>query len=457
MSLNVLVVDDQRSPRRSLGLLLKNAGMQAGEAASGEEALAALQSGPYDVIVSDLRMDGMSGIDLLREVKNRFPRLPVILITAYGSIESAVEAMRLGAYDYLTKPFDEDEMLEKIQQAHALAQAGPTGEVAAGTDGGLIANSPVMHGVLIRTERIAGTELSILITGETGTGKSLLARYIHERSQRAGKTFVSLNCASLPEQLLESELFGHAKGSFTGASETRKGLFEEADGGTIFLDEIDTLTPAIQAKLLSVLQDREIRRLGTNQPRKVDIRVITAANRDLSVLIENGEFRPDLYYRVNGYHINLPPLRERVEDIELLLKHFLNKYSARHSRSGLRLTDAALQRLLDYGFPGNVRQLETMVEQMVVFADDSGVIDLDALPEEVLQRAGRSPQETARNVLQPTSLAENEQQVIEAALERYDSLTEVARNLGIGRTTLWRKLRQYNISRGPRGTSRSKS
>ncbi|MAT66232.1 MAG: Fis family transcriptional regulator [Gammaproteobacteria bacterium] len=456
MSLNVLVVDDQRSPRRSLGLLLKNAGMQAGEAASGEEALAALQSGPYDVIVSDLRMDGMSGIDLLREVKNRFPQLPVILITAYGSIESAVEAMRLGAYDYLTKPFDEDEVLEKIQQAHALAQAGPTGEVAAGTDGGLIANSPVMHGVLIRTERIAGTELSILITGETGTGKSLLARYIHERSQRAGKTFVSLNCASLPEQLLESELFGHAKGSFTGASETRKGLFEEADGGTIFLDEIDTLTPAIQAKLLSVLQDREIRRLGTNQPRKVDIRVITAANRDLSILIENGEFRPDLYYRVNGYHINLPPLRDRVEDIEQLLTHFLDKYAARYGRCGLSLSDAALQRLLGYAFPGNVRQLETMVEQMVVFADDSGVIDLDALPEEVLQQSGRAAEEPARRE-QPTSLAENEQQVIEAALERYDSLTEVARNLGIGRTTLWRKLRQYNISRGPRGTSRSRS
>ena len=456
MSLRVLVVDDQRSPRRSLGLLLKNAGMQPGEAASGEEALTVLKDARYDVIVSDLRMDGMSGIDLLREVKNRQPQLPVILITAYGSIESAVEAMRLGAYDYLTKPFDEDEVLEKIQQAHALAQAGPTGAAAPATDGGLIANSPVMRGVLIRTERIAGTELSILITGETGTGKSLLARYIHERSQRAGKTFVSLNCASLPEQLLESELFGHAKGSFTGASETRKGLFEEADGGTIFLDEIDTLTPAIQAKLLSVLQDREIRRLGTNQPRKVDIRVITAANRDLSALIENGEFRPDLYYRVNGYHINLPPLRDRTEDIEQLLTHFLDKYAARYGRSGLCLSDAALQRLLDFAFPGNVRQLETMVEQMVVFADDSGVIDLDALPEEVLQQSGRAPEEPVRRA-QPTSLAENEQQVIEAALERYDSLTEVARNLGIGRTTLWRKLRQYNISRGPRGTSRSKS
>ncbi|RRQ21684.1 sigma-54-dependent transcriptional regulator [Thiohalobacter thiocyanaticus] len=454
MSLRVLVVDDQRSPRRSLGLLLKNAGMQAGEAASGPEALAELEAGDYDVVVTDLRMDGMSGIDLLRTVKSRYPGLPVILITAYGSIESAVEAMRLGAYDYLTKPFDEDEMLEKIQQAHALAEAGPLERPSAGTDSGLIANSPVMRGVLIRTERIACTELSILITGETGTGKSLLARYIHDRSQRAGKVFVSLNCASLPEQLLESELFGHAKGSFTGASETRKGLFEEADGGTIFLDEIDTLTPAIQAKLLSVLQEREIRRLGTNQPRKVDIRVVTAANRDLSALIETGEFRPDLYYRVNGYHINLPPLRERVEDLEPLLDYFLKKHSARHNRSGLTLSEPALARLLNYSFPGNVRQLETMVEQMVVFAGPTGVIDLDALPEEVLHQGSQSRETSARRA-QPLSLAENEQQVIEAALERYDSLTEVARNLGIGRTTLWRKLRQYNIRRGPGGGQHS--
>lgn len=454
MSLRVLVVDDQRSPRRSLGLLLNNAGMQAGEAASGPEALAALETDHYDIIVTDLRMDGMSGIDLLRTVKSRHPGLPVILITAYGSIESAVEAMRLGAYDYLTKPFDEDEMLEKIQQAHALAEAGPQERSSAGTDSGLIANSPVMRGVLIRTERIACTELSILLTGETGTGKSLLARYIHDRSQRAGKAFVSLNCASLPEQLLESELFGHAKGSFTGASETRKGLFEEADGGTIFLDEIDTLTPAIQAKLLSVLQEREIRRLGTNQPRKVDIRVVTAANRELSALIETGEFRPDLYYRINGYHINLPPLRERVEDMELLLEYFLNKHSARHNRSGLRLSEPALTRLLNYSFPGNVRQLETIVEQMVVFADPAGVIDLDALPEEVLQQGGQSREGSARQA-QPLSLAENEQQVIEAALKRYDSLTEVARNLGIGRTTLWRKLRQYNIRRGPGGGQHS--
>ena len=453
MSLRVLVVDDQRSPRRSLALLLENAGMRAGEAASGAEALSELEKNDYDILITDLRMDGMSGIELLQQVKTGHPGLPVILITAYGSIETAVEAMRLGAHDYLTKPFNESDVLETLQQAHSLSVASP----AAGPSErqiGLIAESPVMKGALIRAQRIAATELSILITGETGTGKSLLARHIHECGLRADRPFVSLNCASLPEQLLESELFGHAKGSFTGATESRRGLFEEADGGTIFLDEIDTLTPAVQAKLLSVLQEREIRRLGTNQPRKIDIRVITAANRDLSTLIETGEFRPDLYYRVNGYHINLPPLRERVEDLELLLDYFLRKYTARHSRPAARLTPQAQEKLASYGFPGNVRQLETMVEQMVVFSSPSGVIDLEALPEELFQRSPDIRGERSGKSAQSLSLAENEQQAIEAALDRYESLTEVARNLGIGRTTLWRKLRQYNIRRGSYGGQR---
>ena len=458
MSINILVVDDQRSPRRSLALLLENAGMQTREAASGEEALAQLQSAPCDVLITDLRMDGMSGNDLLREVKRHHPRLPVILITAYGSIETAVEAMRLGAYDYLTKPFGEEEILEKIQQAQALANAASAGLSTAGDDG-LVAASPVMQAALIRAERIARTELSILITGETGTGKSMLARYVHEHGQRAAMPFVSLNCASVPEQLLESELFGHAKGSFTGATEARQGLFEAADGGTIFLDEIDTLSPAMQAKLLSVLQEREIRRVGTNRSRKIDIRVIAAANRDLGALIERGEFRPDLYYRVNGYRIYLPPLRERGEDLEQLLERFLRQYATRHGREPLRLSPQARVKVLSYPFPGNVRQLESMVEQMVVFAGPDGVIDVDALPEELLQREGGDGGAAERPSAEPRelNLAHSEQQIIEAALDRYDSLSDVARSLGIGRTTLWRKLRQYDIRRGPRGGQRRTS
>ena len=448
MSLNVLIVDDQRSPRRSLALLLDNAGLRADEAASGTEALQKLERTRYDVLVTDLRMDGMSGNQLLREVKTRYPQLPVILMTAYGSIDTAVEAMRLGAYDYLTKPFGEAEILEKITQAHGLAHASPSPDASA-SFGDLIAASAMMQGVLIRAERIARTDLSILIGGETGTGKSRLARYIHERSLRAAGPFISLNCASVPEHLLESELFGHAKGSFTGAVDSRQGLFEAADGGTMFLDEIDTLSPSMQAKLLSVLQEREIRRVGSNQRRKVDIRVIAAANRDLTALIDSGEFRPDLFYRVNGYRIQLPPLRERGEDLEILLERFLAQYADKYGRGRLVLTAQARAQVLAYGFPGNVRQLENLTEQMAVFADPHGFIDVDSLPEELLDAA--APR-TDSGVARPPSLnlAQSERQVIEAALERYDNLTEVARSLGIGRTTLWRKLRLYDIRRGPR-------
>lgn len=448
MSLRVLVVDDQRGPRRSLTLLLKNAGMLASEAASATEALTKMEQMEYDVLLTDLRMDGMSGMDLLRRVKVLYPQLPVILITAYATIETAVEAMRLGASDYLAKPYEEEEVLEKIEQARSLSVGVPVKKTA-NQNPELIAASAVMRAVLIRVDRIVCTELNILITGETGTGKSLLAGYIHQHGVRASKPFVSINCASLPEQLLESELFGHIKGSFTGATESRKGLFEEADTGTIFLDEIDTLSPAMQAKLLSVLQEKVIRRIGANQQKTLDIRVITAANRELPALIESGEFRSDLYYRVNGYHIKLPPLRERMEDVELLLEFLLEKYAVKYNRRNIRISPQAMEKLTSYPFPGNVRQLESMVEQMVVFSDAGGFIDLYALPEELLQQSSRSGDGVIGNS-QSLSLADNEQQIIEAALDRYDSLTEAAHNLGIGRTTLWRKLRQYNIHRDRR-------
>lgn len=450
MNLHALIVDDQRGPRRSLALLLESAGMRVREAASGAEALRRLAAEPFDVLITDLRMEGMSGNELLREVKQRHPSLPVILITAYGSIESAVEAMRLGAFDYLTKPFGEADMLEKIREAHALSAAAASPPPPAGGEAdGLVASSDLMRAVTIRAERIARTDLSVLISGETGTGKSRLARYIHDRSLRAGRAFVSLNCASVPEQLLESELFGHTKGSFTGATESRQGLFETADGGTIFLDEIDTLSPAMQAKLLSVLQDRQIRRVGSNRPFAVDIRVVSASNSDLQQLIGKGQFRADLYYRVNGYRIHLPPLRERPEDLARLLDRFLAQYAGKYGRTGVRLSARARARALAYDYPGNVRQLESLAEQMVVFADPTGAVDLDAMPEEILSATGEAP-EPAPVPAATLNLAQTERQAIESALERCDSLAEVARSLGIGRTTLWRKLRQYNVRRTPR-------
>lgn len=457
----VLIVDDQSGARRSLALLLENVGIESVQAGDGIEALGALENGSFDVVISDLRMDNMSGMELLRAIRCKEPYLPLILVTAYGTVESAVEAMRLGAYDYLTKPFSEKDILEKIHNAQqnrnlAMAPAAridPRDEIVRreNDDGSeaIIVTGAAMQTIANRIERVARTDLSVLITGETGTGKSRYARNICELSHRASKKFVSINCASLPEQLLESELFGHAKGSFTGATQKRIGLFEEADGGTIFFDEVDTLSQGTQAKLLSVLQDREIRPVGSNRARRVDVRVISAANRNLETLISKGEFRADLYYRLNGIRIHLPPLRERGDDLRILVERLLAKYSKRYGGKSLTMTPTALNLILTYSYPGNIRQLESFVEQMVVFAAAEGLIDADALPEELC--LAESPPATDVDL----SLGKSERLMIEAALSGNQTLNDVARKLGIGRTTLWRKIRQHNIQRpsAPKPTS----
>lgn len=455
-SIHILLVDDQKSLRRSLSLMLLGAGFDTTEAESGSQALAALNQVEFDLVITDLRMDDMSGIELLREIKQLRPQLPVILITAYGSIESAVDAMRLGAFDYLTKPFSEQDILEKIRASQALrryATAARTPAAAASRAAeDIVADTPQMRATLIKAERLAATDISVLITGETGTGKTRIARLIHEKSTRSGRPFVSINCASLPEQLLESELFGHVRGSFTGASDSRAGLFEEADGGTVFLDEVDTLSPAMQAKLLSVLQERQIRRVGSNKSKQVDIRVISATNQLLDNLMERGHFRSDLYFRLNGIRLHLPPLRERGEDIRLLLQRFLGVYGAKYRRGGLALTPRALACVLAYAYPGNIRQLESFVEQMVVFADEQGRIDLSALPEDLLQHQGslaKADEPPSLPSPEGGSLAKTERMLIESALQRANHIGEAARELGIGRTTLWRKMREFNIQFTP--------
>ncbi|MGJ4931518.1 sigma-54-dependent transcriptional regulator [Bradyrhizobium sp. HKCCYLS2038] len=459
----VLIVDDQSGARRSLALLLENAGIGSVQAGDGVEALRALEVGSFDVVISDLRMDNMCGIELLKAIRRKEPDLPLILVTAYGTVESAVEAMRLGAYDYVTKPFREKDILEKIHNAqqsrHLQMAAGVQGEAKTEdvrpdrSDGSdrLIVTGAEMQAIATRIERVARTDLSVLITGETGTGKSRCARNICELSHRASKRFVSINCASLPEQLLESELFGHVKGSFTGATQKRIGLFEEADGGTIFFDEVDTLSQGTQAKLLSVLQDREIRPVGSNRARRVDVRVISAANRNLETLIARGEFRADLYYRLNGIRIHLPSLRERGDDLRILVERLLERYVKRYGRKPLTMTPAALNLVLSYSYPGNIRQLESFIEQMVVFSAAEGVIDSDALPEEL------SLVETSAAADVDLSLGKSERIMIEAALSGSQTLSDVARRLGIGRTTLWRKIRQHNIQRSsvPKSTNGS--
>lgn len=444
--ISVLLVDDQRALRRSLALMLDAKGFRTEQAASGEEALAKAGTQPFDVIVTDMRMEGMSGIDLLRALRARGSNTPVVVITAYGSIESAVEAMRLGAFDYITKPFDEAEMVEKIRAAHALQRAtsAPAHDAAAADD--IVAHSAAMRALLIKTERLAQTDLSVLLVGETGTGKSRLARLLHDLSPRRGRAFVAVNCASLPEPLLESELFGHVKGSFTGATETRAGLFEEAHQGTIFLDEIDTLSPLMQAKLLGVLQDREIRRVGANKTKPVDIRVLAASNQDMQSLLAAERFRQDLYYRINGVRLHIPPLRERREDIEPLLERMLAQHAKKHAGVRLKLTAGARARVLAYDYPGNVRQLVSLVEQMAAFAARDGSIDVADLPEDLLEPRRSAITEHAA-VGDGSLLAESERAAIETALARYDNLSDAARELGIGRTTLWRKMRQYQLHR----------
>lgn len=452
--MNILLVDDQKSLRRSLSLMLQAAGFETGEAESGEEALSQLGEQTYDLVITDLRMEGMSGVDLLREIKGIKPTLPVILITAYGTIDSAVDAMRLGAFDYLTKPFREQDMLEKIHASQAVpvsASASPP-EAARGADD-IVAETPQMRATLIKAERIAQTDISVIITGETGTGKTRVARFIHDNSARALAPFVSINCASLPENLLESELFGHVKGSFTGATESRAGLFEEADAGTLFLDEVDTLSLTMQAKLLSVLQEKIIRRVGSNKGKKVDIRIMSASNQDLGMLIEKSHFRSDLYFRLNGIRLHLPPLRDRGLDLQHLLNRFLSSYARKYRRSALRLTPRAEAYVLGYGYPGNIRQLENFVEQMAVFADDAGQIDLDALPEDLLQQT-LPPLAHDDHAVMPEaagSIAEAERRMIGDALQRSVNIGEAARILGIGRTTLWRKMREYDLHFNPHG------
>ena len=456
-SLSILLVDDQKSLRRSLSLMLLSAGFDTTEAGSGTQALAELNQAEYDLVITDLRMDDMSGIDLLREIKQLRPQLPVILITAYGSIESAVDAMRLGAFDYLTKPFSEQDILEKIRASQTLRHYvatvnAPKSVVVSREAEDIVADTPQMRATLIKAERLAATDISVLITGETGTGKTRIARLIHEKSARRGHPFVSINCASLPEQLLESELFGHVRGSFTGATDSRAGLFEEADGGTIFLDEVDTLSPTMQAKLLSVLQERQIRRVGSNKSKQVDIRVISATNQLLDNLMERGHFRSDLYFRLNGIRLHLPPLRERGEDMKLLLERFLAVHSAKYRRSGLKLTPRALACVLAYPYPGNIRQLESFVEQMVVFADEQGRIDFNALPEDLLQHRSSLGETDVLPETPPQemgSMAKTERMLIESALQRAHHIGEAARELGIGRTTLWRKMREFNLQFTP--------
>jgi len=376
----ILIVDDEKGMRDLLSIMLKNDGYRVDAAESATRARELISRGSYDLVISDISMPDGSGVDVLRTARETQPDCIVILITAYASTESAIEALKLGAYDYIIKPFDVEELrivlknaLEKrqLEQENTLLKR-ELKETSRFDD--LVGESPAMEQVKALLDRVAPTNSTVLIWGESGTGKELAARAIHRRSPRRAKQFVSINCGALPDELLESELFGHVKGSFTGAVATKKGLFEVADGGTIFLDEIGDTSPAMQVKLLRVLQERQIRRVGGTEQLEVDVRIITATNQDLESMVREKRFREDLYYRINVIAIKMPPLREKREDLAALANHFLGKYNKIMGKRIREIAPDAMRQLMEYSWPGNVRELENVIERAVALEGSDRIL-----------------------------------------------------------------------------------
>ena len=449
----VLIVDDQRNMRTTLAMMLRASGYDVEEAADGDEAVGMGTTEPFDLVLTDLRMGGLDGMGVLRAIREAQTLTEVIVMTAYGTIESAVEAMRAGAFDYIQKPFTEEELLIKVDKA--LATRRLQGEVAfLATEfkdrykfENIVGRSRAIREVLGRIVKIAPTDAIVLITGESGTGKELVARAIHVNSRRADRLFVPVNCAAITETLLESELFGHARGAFTGAVSARKGLFEEAHGGTFFFDEIAETPLAFQAKLLRAIQEGEIRRVGENKPIRVDVRIVAATNQDLGIAVAEKRFRQDLYYRLNVARFALPPLRDRREDLADLLNFFLDKYNQK-MRLRARLHEGVLEALSHYDFPGNIRELEHMIEQAVALVQNGVITADDLLPPPSGPMMGRKP--GGRALSDVVDAAEKE--AIEAALRENDGSRERAADLlAISPTTLWRKMTRLGITFDGRG------
>jgi two-component system NtrC family response regulator len=452
----VLVIDDDESLRRVLEYNLAQEGYAVLTAASGEQGLDLLKREGADLVVTDVRMAGMDGLQVMEGVRRLDPGIQVIIITAFGTIEMAVEAMKAGAFHYITKPFNRDELRLTIKKALQLKELQRANvalrkelQERLGLDN-IIAESPQMKRILEMLERVAPTETTVLILGESGTGKELIARAIHANSARAEGPFVAVNCAAIPETLLESELFGHVKGAFTGAIRDRVGKFEAAEAGTIFLDEIGEMRPDLQVKILRCLEERTLERVGDNRPIRVDVRVLAATNKDLSKAIQAGEFREDLYYRLNVVPLSIPPLRERREDIRALAQHFLKRLGA---SPRLAIAPDAFRALASYDWPGNVRELENALERALIF-QRGDVIRLDDLPETIrrprLRETATLPMSLPEAGL---SLEEVEKELILRALQKHEwNQSRAARYLGITRHTLLYRMEKYGIVRpGGRG------
>jgi len=478
---SILVVDDEVEIREGLELLLTSEGYRVALADSGQQGLAALEHEPFDVLLLDVSLPDRNGLEVLKEIRARDPYLPIILITAYGSIDMARQAFKSGAQDYITKPWSNDELLAQVQQAvegrrlreenvqlkRALKQRYNFPNI--------VGKSERMLRVLDLVAQVAPSRSTVLIHGESGTGKELIAKAIHSASLRADKPFVPVNTGSIPVDLLESQLFGHVKGAFTGAVSSKKGLFEVADQGTIFFDEISTVSHETQAKLLRVIQEREFMRLGGTETIKVDVRILAASNADLAALVHHGRFREDLYHRLNVIAIELPPLRERKEDIAPLVEHFLRRYCQENQKPLRRFTPAAMRLLMDYDWPGNVRELENVVERAVVLSTQDS-LDTDLLPEALQTREivrgvrlqlsefvpplpGEPGARAAADNPAPSLfqiMEEIERRVIIDMLERTNwNQTEAAERFQIPLSTLNQKIKRLGIETRRRSSSRA--
>jgi two-component system nitrogen regulation response regulator NtrX len=445
----ILIVDDQLAIREELAFALDYEGFRTAEAADGEAALAQIDQGDVAVVLLDIKMPGEDGLQVLGRVKARCPDLPVVMISGHGDIETAVVAVKNGAYDFLTKPFDTDRVLVSIKNALQLANLASENQalkVELARDYQLLGKSGGVDQVRSMITRVAPTEAQVLITGESGTGKELVARQIHAQSKRNRGAFVALNCAAIPSELVESELFGHEKGAFTGANQARAGHFETASGGTLFLDEIGDLALDAQAKLLRGLQENVVTRVGSTRPIQVDVRVVAATNQDLPTLVEERKFREDLYYRLHVIRIHMPPLRDRAEDIELLATHFLQQASRRNGLPDRKLSPSALEHLRSLTWPGNVRQLKNLLEAAAILAEGPEIMKPDLVLTAAPEHSSASgPDWFATQTLEEFK-ATVEKEFIRRKLEdNGGNIKRTAERIQIQRSNLYKKLERYNL------------
>ena len=447
----VFIVDDDKNIRRMIEVhLKKEKNYELIHAANGEACLKTLQEEVPDLILLDIQMPGIDGIETLEQIKQLYSRIPIIMMSAHGTIDIAVRSMKLGAYDFITKPFSGDRL--KITVRNAVDSNELRGEVEQLRRElqekyqfkNIIGQSGAIQNVFRSVSKVIDSNVTVLLYGESGTGKEIIARAIHyEGQKRRNGPFVAVNCSALPESLLESELFGHEKGAFTGASQKRMGNFEHADGGTVFLDEVGEMAPSTQVKVLRVLQEREFERVGGNEVVKVDIRLISATNKDLEESVRKGEFREDLYYRLCVFPIKLPPLRERKDDIPLLIQYFMEKYTAREEKNIVSMAPDAIELMMTYHWPGNVRELENTIERAVVLTSTSEIVGND-LPANVRAIGERRVIDTSKTL--NTWIEKLEEEALsKALLECEGNVSLTARKLGIGRATIYRKAKKYGL------------